>query len=387
MKSTELAKEITASMTLRLPGTVGKIANKMRYIDGAAPKLIKGKVVRPIIQDQYDKIKATGIACISNQLPAFGGVLYGAAALRHDVTVIGNRVVDTYQDSRIDINDINYLQTKQRLIWKEYLLVYQLLGELFTEIELPQIILTDIPLLIARGEQGSNLEEDDIKEEWYTLMSVMTKFWQSNLHRIFPEDANGPMVVSLSKRHFGAILNAIEKKATNASPEQIDQAALSLVVKEWDRLRQAGIIRILNGMLKAGKRTSAYYYDALGEEVLRAEPKVISKYGLIGLHARVGIKTPIWQLETLGNRESGQWTTDSIDRMCSMIAYLTLYDNPKMYPLPLWYAKRLVRMPKTILVNYMRETLRLLRDHSVDAAWLEGINDLDDDSTSEGEIL
>ena len=218
-------------------------------------------------------------------------------------------------------------------------------------------------------------------------MSMLTKFWKTNLPRIFPEDPNGPMLVSVSKRHFGAILNAIQKNANNASPEEIDPDSLSLIIQEWDRLREAGIIRVLNGMLKAGKRTSAYYYDALGEEVLRAQPQEISRYGLIGLHTRVGIKTPVWQLETLGNRESGQWTTDSIDRMCSLISYLTLYDNPRMYPLPLWYAKKLVRMPKSILVNYMRETLRLLRDRSIDAAWLEGVEALDEESDNEGDIL
>ena len=387
MKSTELAKEITATMTLRLPGTTGKIANKMRYIDTTAPKLIRGKVIRPIIQGQFEKLRATGIACVSNKLPAFGGILYGAAALRHDVTVIGNSVVDTYQDSRIDINDINYLQTKQRLIWKEYLLVYELLTDLFAESELPQMILTDIPLLIGRGEQGSNLEEEDIKLEWNALMTVMTKFWEENLSRIFPEDPDGPILVSLSRRHFGAVLTAIQRSTSSASPELIDPETLTLITKEWDRLREAGIMRVLNSMLRSGKRTSAYYYDAFGPDVLRAQPKIISKYGLIGLHARVGIKTPVWQLETLGNRESGRWTTEEIDRMCSMIAYLTLYDNPKTFPLPLWYAKKLVRMPRSILVNYMRETLRLLRDRTVDSAWLEGIDSFDDESNMEGEIL
>ena len=70
-----------------------------------------------------------------------------------------------------------------------------------------------------------------------------------------------------------------------------------------------------------------------------------------------------------------------------MIAYLTLYDNPKTLPLPLWYAKKLVRMPRSILVNYMRETLRLLRDRTVDSAWLEGIDSFDDENNMEGEIL
>lgn len=384
MKSIELAKEITATMSLRLPGTVGKIAGKMRYIDAKAPQFLKGQMIRPIPQGKFEQVRAAGIASVSDHLQAFGGILYGAAALRHDVTVIGNQVVDTFQDSRIDINDMNYLETKQRLIWKEYRLVYTLLDDLFSELELPNIILVDLPLLVARGEQSGRLEDEDIKEEWNEVMSTMTAFWERNLSRVFPEDPKGPMVVSISSRHFGAILNAVKERGDEASPEWIEPEVVELVSKEWGRLREVGIMRTLRGLLRAEKRTSAYYYDALGHEVLRAEPKIVSSYGLIGLHAQIGIRTPIWQLETLGGRQHGAWTSRDIDRMCSLIAYLTLHDSPKIAPLPLWYARKLVRMPKSILVNYLKETLRLLRDQTVDAAWLEGIDLLDEDTGQEG---
>jgi hypothetical protein len=380
MESVELVKEITATMTLRLPGTVGKIANKMRYIDAKAPQFLRGQVIRPIPHGQFDQVKAVGIASVSNHLPAFGGVLYGAAALRHDVSVIGNKVVDTFQDSRIDINDMNYLVTRQRLTWKEYLLVYQLLDDLFSESKLPDIILLDIPLLVARAQQTGRLEDEAIEEEWREVMNTMTTFWERNLSKIFPEDPGGPMLVSLSTRHFGAVLNAIREKGDAASPEPIEPEAVTLISQEWGRLREVGIMRTLQGMLRGGKRTSAYYYDALGKEVLRAEPKIVSSYGLIGLHARIGIRTPIWQLETLGNKENGIWTSAELDRLCSMIAYLTLHDHPDIAPLPLWYARMLVEMPKAVLVSYLKETFRLLREQTVDAAWLEGVDALDENA-------
>ncbi len=382
MKSIELAKEITACMSLRLPGTVGKIANKMRYIDAKAPRFAKGRIIRPIKEGAFDKIKAVGISSVNNHLQAFGGILYGAAALRHDVTIIGNKVVETFQDSRIDINDMNYLVNRQRLIWKEYLLVYTLLNELFAEPDLPDIILIDLPLLVARGEQSGQLENDDIAEEWSEVMERMTSFWERYLSRIYPENPEGP-VASVSSRHFGAILNALREKGGEGSPENIETDTLEAVEQEWDRLREAGIVRILKGMLRAGKRTAAYYYDALGRDALRAEPEIAASYGLIGCHAQVGVKTPIWQIETLGNRENGVWRSKDIDRLCSMIAYLTLYDNPQAMPLPLWYARKLVKMPKSVLISYLKETLRLLRDQTVDAAWLEGIDALEDRSQSD----
>jgi len=42
MKSIELSRALAAAMSLRLPGTVGKIANKMRYIDAKSPQFIRG---------------------------------------------------------------------------------------------------------------------------------------------------------------------------------------------------------------------------------------------------------------------------------------------------------------------------------------------------------
>lgn len=387
MKSIELAKEIAAAMSLRMPGTVGKIANKMRYIEAKSSKFSRGGVIRSIPSGNFERVKAIGISSISNWLPAFGGVLFGVAALRQDVTVAGNQIVSTFQDSRAEVNDTNYLETKQRLAWREYILAYDLLSEIFTETELPDIIFVDMPLLVARGTQSGMLENEEIRQEWEELMQAMNRFWERNAARIFPADRNGPILVSISTRYFGAILNAIKEKGAQASSEKLENEIVDLIVQDWHKLQEVGILRVLRGLLRAGKRTGMYYYDALGAEVLRAEPKVIANYGLIGLHLQVGIQTPVWQLETLGNRQGGLWTSDDINRMCSMIAYLTLYDNPKVAPLPLWYAQKLVHMPKDVLVNYYKATLRLLREQTVDAAWLEGMEILEPDETSQGEAL
>jgi len=387
MNSVELSKEIAAAMSLRMPGTVGKIAHKMRYIEAKASKFTHGGAIRSIPSIQFDRVKAVGVSSVNNWLPAFGGVLYGVAALRQDVTVAGNQIVNTFQDSRVEVNDTNYLETKQRLSWREYLLEYELLSEIFSETELPDIIFVDMPLLVARGSQSGMLENEEIRQEWEELMQAMRHFWECNTARIFPADRNGPMLVSISTRYFGALLNAIKEKGALASSENLEPEIVELIAQEWYKLQEVGILRVLRGLLRAGKRTSMYYYDALGDEVLRAEPKGVATYGLAGLHMQVGIKTPVWQLETLGNRQNGQWTSEDVDRMCAMIAYLTLYDNPKVLPLPLWYAQKLVRMPTAVLVNYYKETLRLLREQTVDAAWLDGMEVLDPEETSQGEVL
>lgn len=379
MKSIELARALAAAMSLRLPGTVGKIANKMRYIDSKAPLLVRGGIIRSIESRRFDRVYAVGVSSKSRSMPALGGILYGAAALRHDIVVSGNQVTEGFQDSRVDINDMNFLDASERLAWKEYILVYQLLTDLLDSDTKPDVIFVDIPLLVPRAEQSLSLAEPDVEEEWRELIEVMEAFWQRFLPSIYPNDPNGPFLVSLQSRRDlnAAVLNALREKGPAGSPEAISSEALDLVQGEWVQLRRVGILRFLRGALRAGHRTAAYYYEALGRQMKRFEPRTVANHGLIGFHIQVGLRTPIWKIETVG--APGQWDSEALDRLASITAFLTLNDNPRMKPLPLWYAEQLVMMPREVLSNYLRSTLGMLKDRAVDRAWLEGVDTMDEE--------
>lgn len=379
MKSIELARALAAAMSLRLPGTVGKIANKMRYIDSKAPLFVRGGIIRSIESRRFDRVYAVGVSSKSRSMPALGGVLYGAAALRHDIVVSGNQVTEGFQDSRVDINDMNFLDASERLAWKEYILVYQLLTDLLDSDTKPDVIFVDIPLLVPRAEQSLSLAEPDVEEEWRELIEVMEAFWQRFLPSIYPNDPNGPFLVSLQSRRDlnAAVLNALREKGPAGSPEAISSEALDLVQSEWAQLRRVGILRFLRGALRAGHRTAAYYYEALGRQMKRFEPRTVADHGLIGFHIQVGLRTPIWKIETVG--APGQWDSEALDRLASITAFLTLNDSPRMKPLPLWYAEQLVMMPREVLSNYLRSTLGMLKDRAVDRAWLEGVDTMDEE--------
>jgi hypothetical protein len=379
MRSIELSRALAAAMSLRLPGTVGKIANKMRYIDAKAPQFIRGGIIRTVDAQRFERVHAVGISSKSRSMPALGGVLYGAAALRHDVIVSGNQVTEGFQDSRVDINDMNFLDASERLAWKEYILVYRLLTDLMEADARPDVIFVDIPLLVPRAEQSVSLGEPEVAAEWDELLEVMEGFWQRYLPSVFPNDPKGPFLVSLQSRRDlnAAVLNALREKGAEGSPEAISSEALDLVQNEWLQLRQVGVLRFLRGALRAGHRTAAYYYEALGRQMKRFEPKTVANHGLIGFHIQVGIRTPIWKIETVG--AAGQWDSASLDKLASMTAYLTLNDNPHMTPLPLWYAEQLVKMPREVLSNYLRSTLGMLKDRAVDRAWLEGVDTMDEE--------
>jgi hypothetical protein len=379
MKSIELARALAAAMSLRLPGTVGKIANKMRYIDSKAPLFVRGGIIRSIQSRRFDRVYAVGVSSKSRSMPALGGVLYGAAALRHDIVVSGNQVTEGFQDSRVDINDMNFLDASERLAWKEYILVYQLLTDLLDSDTKPDVIFVDIPLLVPRAEQSLSLAEPDVEEEWRELIEVMEAFWQRFLPSIYPNDPNGPFLVSLQSRRDlnAAVLNALREKGPAGSPEAISSDALDLVQSEWMQLRRVGVLRFLRGALRAGHRTAAYYYEALGRQMKRFEPRTVANHGLIGFHIQVGLRTPIWKIETVG--APGQWDSEALDRLASITAFLTLNDNPRMKPLPLWYAEQLVMMPREVLSTYLRSTLGMLKDRAVDRAWLEGVDTMDEE--------
>jgi hypothetical protein len=97
---------------------------------------------------------------------------------------------------------------------------------------------------------------------------------------------------------------------------------------------------------------------------------VIGEQGLLGWHMQVGHRTPIWQVEVLGPAD--RWQSEDLDRVAAMLAYITLYDNPQALPLPLWHAIRLTRVPEKLLRGYRASMTQMLRDQSVEQAWLEG---------------
>ena len=71
MKSIELSRALASAMSLRLPGTVGKIANKMRYIDDKAPLFVEGGLIRRIEAKRFDRVHAVGVSSKSRSMPAF----------------------------------------------------------------------------------------------------------------------------------------------------------------------------------------------------------------------------------------------------------------------------------------------------------------------------
>lgn len=369
-----LAQSIAAAMQLRLPGTAGRVARKMRYIDEVAPKFRTGGLVRDLPDERFERVWAVGIASHSNHVPAFGGVLYGAAALRQDVVVAERKATASYQDSQVDVADMTFVQVDNRLQWKEYGLTYQLLEDLFDGASLPDLVLLDLPLLVFRGIQAASVGDDDVRDEWEGLLDLLSRFWGRYAGRCYPSNPNGPLVVHLGRQHFGAVLTAIQAEGVKGAVDPVTPELAALVAGQWDDLRRAGVNRVLKGLLRPGKRTAAFPYAALGRDALRAAPKLLGETGLLGFHMQIGYRTPVWQVETVGPTD--RWTPEALDRLAALLRYMTLHDHPGALPLPLWYATRLVKVRDKLLYGYRAAMTQMLREQAVDRAWLEGVDEL-----------
>ena len=185
MKSIELARALAAAMSLRLPGTVGKIANKMRYIDSKAPLFVRGGIIRSI-ESRSGSSASTRSESPRRAEACPRWVAFSTAPRRFAMisSCLATRSRRGFQDSRVDINDMNFLDASERLAWKEYILVYRLLADLMDSDARPDVIFVDIPLLVPRADQSLSLAEPDVEEEWRELLEVMEGFWQ----RYLPSD-------------------------------------------------------------------------------------------------------------------------------------------------------------------------------------------------------
>lgn len=378
-----LAQEITAQIQLGLMGTVGKLARQLRSIDRIAPRLKDGGLVRKLNVERDQKRRSVGLSVAHRKIGAFGGLLYGAAAVAHDLTTAGADIIHGGQESRLDVGDMTLLEAERRLSWKTYTLVYELLEEIFQADPLPDLIVLDMPLIMGRRVYAQALDDAEtdaeLRREVRELRDRLEGFWQKHIDRCFPFAEDGPRVVTLDRGRFGSLLRLIEKQGPDISPDPIDGEVERLIRDEWTQVLSVGIDRVLAGILNPDHRTAAF--DC--EQDLRdkeAFPRSLIERGTLAFHYLTGLRGRPMQVETLGT--SAAWHdrggAEAIDRLASDLIALTYFDARQSVPLPLWYAQQAVQVIKKtsqgqgLLEFYKREALRAMQEELRDRAWLAG---------------
>ena len=376
-----LAQELTAQVQLGLIGTVGKLSKQLRAIDGIAPRLRDGGVVRRITVNRDQKRRSVGVAEASRMLQAFGGVLYAVAAVAHEMFTEGSDMSHTGQMSRMDVGDMSLLEYEKRVDWKTYLAVYELLEEIFESDNLPDIILLDAPLILGRRNFAQVLDEAEelkldlpLKKEMDDLRLRIESFWDKHRSRCFPYAEDGPKVVSLHRGRLREPISSLQGRGFMLTPDRIDAEVLEMMRTGWSQVLSVGVERLLLGILGADQRTAAFQREQAKDK--DAFPKSLIEGGTLTFHYLTGIRGQPLHVETLGSAQD--WTerggSAAVDALAGDLMALTYFDHKKSLPLPLWQAQSAVEVVKRkgILEFYKRETLRAMQEEQVDQAWMTG---------------
>ncbi len=66
-------------------------------------------------------VRSVGLSVAHRKIGAFGGLLYGAAAVSHELITSGPDLNHGGQDSRLDVGDMTLLEADRRLSWEDLL--------------------------------------------------------------------------------------------------------------------------------------------------------------------------------------------------------------------------------------------------------------------------
>lgn len=378
-QGTPIVQSMSAKIQLGLRNTVGKLSNKMRYIDKIAPELVQGGVVKKCKKLSPFTINAAGIATGHRTVQFFGGVLYGTAAVRQDLYIEDGSIYKTRQESTVDVDEIDHMDTSQRLKYYDIVNSYTLLAELMEEEDRPDLVILDVPLILERSDVPLENRYSTVAD-YKKARDKIKSFWSQYKSEIYPFNPQGTKIVSIGGKRFGAVLLAIADESTDYIVDQIDPGIINLLQDNQKQLRKIGLQRMLKGILGPSKRTAAFQFDGISNRN-RLEPPELRDIGLMGYHFKAGNRTKHLLVEMLGSVED--WDSSAVDELTNQLISLMIYDQPGTIPLPLWYAeyglKPLKKQPG-ILEFYKREAKKLLNNNDLEEQWLDNEDVFDNNS-------
>lgn len=367
---TTLANSLVAKVQLGLSSTVIKLSAKMRFIDQIAPKLRNSGLIRSVEKIMPLSIRVAGIATASKAIPAFGGMIYSAGAVRQDFNIDEGSIYQTYQDSLVDIDEADDIDVAKKLKFIHITHMYDLLEEMLKEEGRPQLVIVDTPLLLERS--------DTPLESYYQLFSDyqvckerIHDFWRQHKEEMYPYDPQGVRLVSISAKRFGSIFYGLS--VPNGDRYIIDQISREIINDDdnsLEKIKKVGVKKLLHGVLTRRSRTAAYEFSLLTDDN-RLEPVSVQKLGLINFHFRAGMHTLPLLAEVIGTKDN--WDSQKLDELASYLVSLVTIDQPKALPLPLWYADYALKPIKTgTIINYFKTQAReMIRSEEVEKVWTE----------------
>ncbi len=367
---TSIANSLVAKVQLGLPSAVTKLSAKMRFIDQIAPAMRNSGVICAVEKMMPLSIRAAGIATASKMIPAFGGMLYSAGAVRQDLSVEDGSIYQTYQDSLVDLDEADDIDVSKKLKFIHMTQMYDLLEEMLTEEELPQLVIVDVPLLLERAD--APLESyHQLFTDHQACKGRIDRFWHQHKEKMYPYNLQGVRLVSISTKRFGSIFYGLSvQNGDRYIIDKVNRDVIHEMDNTFEKIKKVGVKKLLHGVLTRRSRTAAYEYSLLTEDN-RLEPVSVRELGLINFHFRAGMRTLPLLAEVIGTKN--EWDSKMIDELTSYLVSLITIDQPKALPLPLWYADYALKPIKSgTILNYFKTQAReMIRSEEVDKVWTE----------------
>jgi hypothetical protein len=254
-------------------------------------------------------------------------------------------ILDASEQVRVQLGDLDFYESGQRLRWKQTQRLFELVDELLDEAQPARTILLDHPIYIARGQEGGREMLEEVQEEWLEMVDAVNSFWKRHRGFLFPLAPAGATVASVSSQNATPLFVALRNNP-ETSVDQVTPELPGFIRAAWSQLRRAGMGRLLDTLLPPRARTVAYSLEDLNLDP-RWQPTELHHSGILGFFLRAGPQTPIWHVQMAGHRT--QWTSEQLDALATAICDATMGTGGKAEPLPLWYARRLAAFPHVML--------------------------------------
>jgi hypothetical protein len=347
---TTLAAEIAAELETSLLDAARGLAGKLHRAQQFQRLLRLYGLVRPFQLPEHETstLDITGMDAAYSTLPAFGGLLYGISIHAHRLKMVQRTILDASEEVRVHVGDLDFYEYLKRLRWKLIQHMYELLDDIITAPNPPQLILVSLPLLVAREEAGNREQIEPVQEEWEAMLQAINGFWTKHLDRLFPFNPTGIWLASLQPSSAWPLFVALRNNP-RTSPDEISSELAAYIESAWVGLRQAGMSRLLYRLLTPQTRTIAYSAEDLGLDA-RWEPKALKHSGILGFSFRSRPGSSIWLAQVAGHRT--QWTSAALDQLAATITQATITEGEEAVPLPLWYAEQLATFPPAMLTLF-----------------------------------
>ena len=376
MKGLNLAQTLAIESQIRLPGSAGRLLKQIRDIESVAPLFRDAGLVKAVQRPSVIDVTVSGVATHSCIKKALGGFIYATAGVRTDMRIENNRVSTRGSDSISELDDIDFEAQRKRLDLVEMRQNYQLVQHLLDQDDPSQLVLLDTPLFISR-EMIPLKRNPKHWAEYEKTRGVISQFWETYRSKLFPWNAQGPVLASVVAERFSAVVSIARQDLRSREGRKhllltdgFDAGRAASLNNLDEKLLGVGDQRFINGILGSFTRTIAF---RMTENRSRMEPAEAVEVGVIGFHVKGGHSSQLQMVQLAG--EEPDWNTERLDSVAWKLMVLDMQNRRKARPLPQLLGEQQLKILDQFAMYYRQGLNEALRKNEVEDTWLSGLDE------------